>query len=141
MWFRVRSHFRQDRIQSAIERAEAETSGEIVVSLAPFFWGRIQRTAERAFERLGISRTRERNGILFFVVPSRRKFVVLGDTAIHQRIGAELWPRLAAILSEHFQRGAFTEGLEAAIAEAGQQLSRHFPRGADDLNELPDHPV
>jgi uncharacterized membrane protein len=68
-----------DRVKGAIERAEDQTSGEIVVSVAPFFWGNVEKAARRAFVRLGISRTQARNGVLFFIVPSRRLFVVLGD--------------------------------------------------------------
>jgi uncharacterized membrane protein len=141
MWWQNRRRFQRDRIARAIQLAEAETSGEIVVSLAPFFWGNLERTAKRAFDRLGVSRTRQRNGILIFVVPSRRRFMVLGDEGIHQHVGPDFWTRLASILSDHFRRGAFTEGLEAAIAEAGQQLAHHFPHQPGDVNELPDQPA
>ena len=71
----------RERIKRAIQHAERKTSGEIVVSVAPFFLGSVQRAADRAFVRLGVSRTRERNGVLIFVVPSRRSFVILGDRA------------------------------------------------------------
>lgn len=128
-----------DRIKKAIEEAERLTSGEVRVSVAPFFWGPVRRVAERAFERLGMHRTKDRNGILFFVVPARKRFVVLGDEGIHARAGQDLWNSLASILSGHFRKGEFTEGLVRAIGEAGAKLAAHFPYDrVADVNELAD---
>ncbi len=56
-----------------------------------FFWGNVRRAAERAFDRLGMDRTKDRNGVLFFIVPSRKRFVVLGDEGIHAKVGQEFW--------------------------------------------------
>jgi uncharacterized membrane protein len=128
-----------DRVRKAIEDAERRTSGEIVVSISPLFYGSVEKAARRAFTRLGVAGTRQRNGILFFIVPSRHRFVVLGDQGIHEKAGQELWDKVAAHLSEHFRAGEFTEGLVQGIEEVGEQLSAYFPYDAStDLNELPD---
>jgi len=128
-----------DRIRQAIADAEKQTSGEIRVSVAPFFWGKVRPVAERAFRRLGMRNTRQRNGILFFIVPSRRRFVVLGDEGIHAKVGQEFWDRLAAAMSGHFRKGEFTDGLIEGINEAGFGLASHFRYDpATDKNELPD---
>jgi uncharacterized membrane protein len=66
-------------VRRAVEAAEHRTSAEIVVSIAPFFLGRVWSAARRAFARLGVAGTRARNGVLVFVVPSRRQVVVLAD--------------------------------------------------------------
>src|ERR1051326_6282687 len=117
----------RERIKSAIQAAEHRTSGEICVSVAPFFWGSIEKAADKAFVRMGVARTEHRNGVLFFVVPSRRKFVVLGDSGIHERVGQEFWDRVAAVVAQRFRAGDFTGGLIAGIAEVGEQLASHFP--------------
>jgi uncharacterized membrane protein len=128
-----------DRVKKAIEEAERETSGEIRVSVAPFFWGSVRRVAEKAFERLNMHKTKDRNGVLFFVVPSRKRFVILGDEGIHAKVGQDFWDSLAALVSEHFRKGEFTEGLVRGIEEAGLKLAAHFPyNAATDVNELPD---
>jgi uncharacterized membrane protein len=128
-----------NRIREAIEKAERRTSGEVMVSVSPFFWGSVDAAARRAFARLGVAGTKQRTGVLFFIVPSRRKFVVLGDEGIHQKAGQELWQRVVAKMSEHFKAGNFTEGLAQGIAEVGEQLAAHFPYdGASDVNELSD---
>lgn len=128
-----------EAVERAIEQAEQRTSGEICVSLSTFFWGNVRRTAERAFARLGMDRTAQRNGVLFFVVPSRRAFVVLGDDGIHAKVGQDFWDSVAAAVSARFKKRDFTGGLVHGIAEAGRQLADHFPsQGLRDQNELPD---
>jgi uncharacterized membrane protein len=128
-----------DRIKAAIVAAERQTSGEIRVSVSRFFYGSVRRAAEKAFARLGMRATRERNGVLFFVVPARRRFVVLGDEGIHQKVGQDFWDKLVAAMSEDFKEGKFNEGLERGIGECGRLLAAHFPyQGERDVNELPD---
>ena len=127
----------RDKVQSAIESAERRTSGEICVSVAPLFWGSVEKAADKAFVRLGMTATKDRNGVLFFVVPARRKFVVLGDRAIHERVGQEFWESVAAAVSEKFREGDFTGGLVKGIEKVGEQLATHFPYDrATDKNEL-----
>jgi uncharacterized membrane protein len=128
------------RVKAAIEQAELQTSGEIVVSVASYFWGNIHKVARQTFSRLGVSRTAARNGVLFFIVPSRRTFVVLGDQGIHEKVGQEFWERVASRLAEHFRDGEFTEGLIHGIEEVGRQLAAFFPYDrSTDTNELPDN--
>jgi uncharacterized membrane protein len=129
----------RDKIREAIEKAEHRTSGEIRVSVAPFFWGNVRKAAEKAFERLGMTRTKDRNGVLFFVVPARRKFVVLGDSGIHERVGQEFWHRVVDVVTDKFRAGDFTAGLVRGIEEVGEQISTHFPYvAATDVDELSD---
>jgi len=127
------------RIENAIQAAEHRTSGEICVSVSQLFWGDVEAAARRAFNRLGVSKTRERNGVLFFVVPSRRKFVVLGDSGIHDKVGQEFWHNVVAAVSERFRSQDFTGGLIKGIETVGEQLASHFPFDAStDVDELPD---
>jgi uncharacterized membrane protein len=129
----------RERVIAVIQGAERRTSGEIRVSVAPFFWGNVRKVAERAFVRLKMTETRDRNGILFFIVPARRRFAVLGDSGIHAKVGQEFWDLMAGLLSENFRKREYTEGLVQAISAAGEKLAEHFPYKAEaDVNELPD---
>ena len=142
LWFSRNKNRRlvdAERVRNAIAHAERGTSAELRVSLAPWFWGSVERAADQAFVRLGMTNTVHHNGVLFFIVPSRRAFVVLGDVAVHARLGQAFWDELAAILSPYFARAQFTEGLLLALARAGEQLALHFPPDAQgEKNELPD---
>lgn len=127
------------RVLQAILAAERASSGEIRVSLASFFWGDVEKVARKTFVRLGMDKTAKRNGVLIFLVPSRKRFTILGDEGIHAKVGQDFWDDLAGCLSEHFKRAEFTEGLVQGIAKVGERLAEHFPwEGDADRNELPD---
>lgn len=129
----------QVRVVEAIQAAERVTSGEIRVTVAHFFWGNVEKTARQAFHRLGMEHTADRNGVLIFIVPSRKRFAILGDQGIHEKVGQAFWNDVSACLSAHFRRGAFTEGLVEGIHLVGERLATHFPSaGAADRNELPE---
>src|SRR5260370_42356834 len=98
------------RVEEAITQADKRTSGEIRVSVSRIFWGSVRKAAEKAFVRLGMEKTRHRNGVLLFVVPGRRKFVALGDVGIHQKVGQEVWGKISAAVSTYFRAGKFTGG-------------------------------
>jgi len=128
-----------EKIRGAISAAEKKTSGEIRVSVAPYFWGRVRPVAERAFRRLGMANTRERNGILFFIVPARRRFVVLGDEGVHAKVGQDFWDKIAGAMADRFHEGEFSDGVVSGIEAAAEGLTAHFPYdAATDVNELPD---
>jgi uncharacterized membrane protein len=127
------------RIEEAIRDAELRTSGEVRVSVSRLFWGDVEKAARKAFERMGMTQTRQRNAVLFFVVPSRRKFAILGDAGIHEKVGQEFWHRIVDAVSERFRAGDFTAGLVKGIELVGEQLAVHFPYDpGTDKNELPD---
>lgn len=124
----------------AVRDAEARTSGEIRVFVAR---GKLRgedadTVAHREFERLKMSETAQRNGVLFFVAPRSRRFAVVGDAGVHAKCGQVFWDETARALESSFREGKFTEGLVAGIAKAGDLLAEHFPRRGDDRNELPD---
>ncbi|MEO6775786.1 MAG: TPM domain-containing protein, partial [Kofleriaceae bacterium] len=129
------------RIEAAVTAAERATTGEIVVAIAPWFWGRVDRVAERTFARLGVARTRERNGVLIFVCPRRRRCTVLGDSAIHERAGQPLWDAAVAAITQAAPRD-LTAGLVRAIEQVGAELAKQFPAapGAPHANQLADAP-
>jgi uncharacterized membrane protein len=127
-----------DAVQRAIGEAEKGTSGQIRVSVSTLFWGDPRRAAERAFDRLGMRSTAERNGVLLFIVPARRRFVVLGDEGIHAKVGQEFWEHVASAMSERFRKGDFTGGIVHGVETVGRELGTHFPHKAGGKNELPD---
>lgn len=126
----------QPRIVGAIHTAEQLTSGEIRVHVQPRAGGEIRNVAERTFERLGMTRTALRNGVLLFIACEEQRFVILGDEGIDAKVPAGFWDEIAAKLTIRFQHHEFTEGIVEAIHSAGEELRHYFPRAHDDVNEL-----
>lgn len=129
----------QPRIVTAIGAAERETSGEIRIHIQPKAKGGDARyVAERTFERLGMTKTALRNGVLLFIASEQSSFVILGDKGIDEKVPPGFWDEIAAKLTIRFRNSQFTDGIVDAITAAGEQLKAYFPRSVDDVNELPD---
>jgi putative membrane protein len=109
----------------------------------PFAGNRRQSEAVRdravvAFYQQGLYRTREETGILIFISLNERKVWILGDRGINERIPSGYWEGLAGELAAGLRAGRGAEAVCSVIAECGAELARHFPRRADDTNELRD---
>jgi len=115
------------RVKSAIQMAEQGSSGHVRVSVAAPFWGDTQEAAWRAFDRLEMHRTPHRNAVLLLVVPYRRRLVILGDAAIHDKVGHAFWQQVSHSICERFRAGDSTGGLEHGLQAIGDELRRHFP--------------
>lgn len=127
----------EETVLQAIARFERDTSGEIRVHLDRHTDRLLMEEAQAVFEKLGMTATRERNGVLFFVSVGRREFAVLGDTGINEKVPPDFWQGVVTLVEERFRQGAFSEGLIRGIEEAGRALAAYFPPRADDIDELP----
>ena len=133
------SQLDHNRIVGAIKEAETKTSGQIRVYVQRGeLAGDPVIAAQEKFQQLGMQATKERNGVLVFVLPRARKFAVIGDEGVHQKCGDGFWQQLVERMRAHFQNENFTDALVEAIEEAGKLLARHFPKTSAPRNELPD---
>lgn len=129
---------RELEVVAAIRRFERETTGELRVHLEVSGRGEPVAAASRIFEKLGMERTRDRNGILFWVAVAERRFAVVGDVGIHAVVDRGFWDDIVRKVEARFAEEAFAEGLIDGIEAAGAELVRHFPAVDGDRNELPD---
>lgn len=127
----------EQRIVAAIEAAELVTSGEVRVHLNDTCSGDPLRDAQKQFQKLGMHRTAERNGILFFIALESHKFAVVGDSGIHAKVGQAFWEGIRDHMVPELKEGRWIDALELGIAEAGRALAEHFPyQGPSDRDEL-----
>jgi uncharacterized membrane protein len=124
-------------IVRAIQDAEKKTSAEIRVHITRRRPADIDAQAKRRFERLGMTRTAQRNGVLLYVAPAIRKFEILGDIGIHEKAGQGFWDAVAAEIEVLFRQGRFHDGIVRGVSRAGEELAKHFPRHEGDVDELP----
>ena len=109
----------------------------------PFIAGRrteeaVKDRAVRAFYEKGLYRTKHETGVLIFISEFERKVWILGDRGINARIPSESWQQLVQNLTAGIKDGRACEALCNVITSCGEELSRHFPRESDDINELQD---
>jgi uncharacterized membrane protein len=128
----------QEQILTSVKEAELETSGEIRVHIETSHKGDVLDRSAWLFKKMGMDKTAERNGVLFYLAVSDRKFAIIGDAGINAKVPAGFWDEISELLKKNFKEGKFTEGLSEGIIMAGDQLKTHFPHRLDDINELPD---
>jgi uncharacterized membrane protein len=76
--------------------------------------------------------------VLIFVAPRSQTFAIVGDIGVHSRCGESFWSELAEQVQRHFSTDQYTDAIVGAITRAADLLAGHFPRCADDRNELSD---
>jgi uncharacterized membrane protein len=128
----------QANLLASIREAEKATSGEIRVHIETSLKVDVLDRAAWIFDKLGMNKTAERNGVLFYLAVEDRKFAILGDAGINSKVPAGFWDEISTVMSQNFRDGKFTEGLSEGIIMAGNQLKKFFPYSEDDINELPD---
>lgn len=100
--------------------------------------GAVRRRAERDFTRLGIAKTSGHTGALILLSVAERRAVLVADQAIHEKVGQGAWDAVVADLISAIHSGKAADGLVQTVGAVGRALAEHFPRKADDVNELPD---
>jgi uncharacterized membrane protein len=128
----------QSQILNAVKMAEEETSGEVRVHIETSCSGDVLDRAAWIFGKLGMQKTAERNGVLFYLAVEDKKFAIIGDAGINAKVPAGFWDSVSDLLKNNFRDGRFTEGLSTGIMQAGEQLKLFFPHRQDDKNELTD---
>lgn len=125
-------------IVRAIEEAELQTSGEIRVRIEHRDGGDAYKRAVKVFEKLGMTQTAERNGILFYLATDDHRFALIGDIGIHAKVGDSFWSTIRDAMQSKFKAGDPSGALTDGIKACGKALQEHFPYQSDDVNELSD---
>ena len=129
----------QEQVLAAIRSAELVTSGEVRVHIETnCLENDVIERAKQVFADLGMHRTDLKNGVLFYLATDDRKFAVLGDKGINERVPDNFWNNVRDTLRAHFKKNELAEGLSQGIQLAGEQLKMFFPRQANDINEISD---
>lgn len=135
-----------DQIATVIADVEKQTIGEIRVSIQKSrgFKDRklsIYDLAVNNFFELGMNTTKEKTGVLIYLLMSDKKFQIIGDEGINKKVSREFWDIIAMRMGEYFRENKFTDGICFAVKEVGTVLIKEFPMKPGDSNELPNEVV
>jgi uncharacterized membrane protein len=122
----------------AIKNAEKNTSGEIRVHIEKKAKKEVFERALEVFYLLKMNETDLRNGVLIYVATDDKKFAILGDEGIDEKVPDNFWSDEKELIASHFKKQEYVKGLELAIVEVGLKLKEFFPYQSDDTNELSD---
>jgi putative membrane protein len=118
----------------------------IVLALAPLRFALVPRAVRRArahraaleqFVVRGITRTKNRTGVLIFVSLAERYARIIADEGIAAKVHGPEWQAAIDALTAHMRDGRLVEGFTAAVERCGAVLAVHAPPDGA-ANELPD---
>lgn len=105
---------------------------------APIRHARVRQRAVTCFRVGAERRTHGRTGILIYLSLAEHRAEIVADEAIAAKVAPEVWGEAMAAMLAELKQEHLGDGLVAAITSVGAVLAEHFPRAADDRNELPD---
>jgi uncharacterized membrane protein len=128
-------------VADVIKETETKTSGEIRVAIRQKRSKKevglsVEQLARREFVHLGMMKTKERTGILIFILLEAKEFFILADEHINQKVAPRSWDSVAEAMATQFAKKEFREGLLNAVRAVGDHLATHFPAKPGDKNEL-----
>jgi len=99
---------------------------------------RVRRRAVLLFRLTADNRTRAKTGVLLYLSIAERRAEIVADASINDRVTPETWGEAMHALIAAVKDKRAADGMVAAVEKMGAVLAEHFPRSADDTNELPD---
>jgi uncharacterized membrane protein len=118
-------------------KPKKNTSGEIRVHIEHRSDLDAYERAKKVFFELEMQKTKERNGVLFYVCLNPKSFVILGDEKIDQVVKTEnFWEGTKELVINHFKNKMYKDGLIYGILKAGKKLQEFFPAQKDNRDEL-----
>jgi len=104
----------------------------------PIRYRRVHARALACFRIGAERRTTGRTGILIYLSLAEHRAEIVADAAIASQVMPDVWGEALAAMLLELKQGRMADGLVAAVDRVGAVLAQHFPRGANDVNELPD---
>lgn len=99
---------------------------------------RVRRRAITIFKAAAERRTAGRTGILIYLSIAERRAEIVADEAILKVTDDHTWGEAMTALITDVRAGRPADGIVAAVERVGAVLAEHFPRSAEDINEIPD---
>ncbi|MBK9330825.1 MAG: TPM domain-containing protein [Ignavibacteria bacterium] len=131
-----------DKIVKKIHEAESKTSGEIRLSIKTKRGYREKdhsprKLAVAEFLNLRMNETRDKTGVLFYILFDEHKYEIIADSGINSKITDQEWNALTSNITEYFKNEKYLEGILFVIEKIGIKLTEEFPVKSGDINELP----
>jgi uncharacterized membrane protein len=135
-------------IEKAVKHSEHQHGGELrfavenTLALGKVWRGiSARQRAIEVFANLRVWDTEQNSGVLIYLLLADREVHIVADRGITRRVAQTEWDAVAEAMQKEFQQGDFLHGSLQGIERITLLLSTHFPRGADDRNELSNKPV
>jgi len=114
------------RIDDALARAQAGTTGQVALRIIPDDRVDAMARAKAEFTSNDLHHHGAANAALILVAPTARRFAVIGDVALHERVGQDFWDETIAQMAATFATGTPTDAIVQGIDRLGTAFHEHF---------------
>jgi uncharacterized membrane protein len=118
------------RIEEALQRAESGTSSRIAVRIVRDATVDAFEQAKAEFLGRGMHTHPAANAALILVAPKARRFAVIGDRELHERVGQAFWDQIVAEMTQAFKTSTPVAAVLLGIDRLGEALHEHFSQAA-----------
>jgi uncharacterized membrane protein len=137
-----------DAIERAVAESEAQHRGEIRFAVEAALDLRALRRhetprarAHEVFSELRVWDTRERNGVLIYLLLAERVVEIVADRGFEGRVSGAEWQAVCGAIEDAYRDARWRDGALLGIDAVTRLLVREFPRtGAPDVDEQPNRP-
>ena len=136
------------RIDAAVRESEKSHRGELCfvvegdLDLLALLRGVTPRLrAEDVFSQMRVWDTEENSGVLIYVQLIDQSIEIVADRGISAKVEQSEWDAICETMQSAFFAGLYEQGALEAITEISALLTRHFPSGEENPDELPNRPV
>ena len=100
---------------------------------------RTRRAAIEQFITQDLHTTKKRTGVLIYVSLAERQAEIVADDGINKKVDQSVWQKAVDALTKQMGNGNPADGFISAIEQCGTAMAAHYPPGAPDPNEHPNH--
>lgn len=150
-WFRLSAWFpatTMTRIHDAIAEGELGHAGEICFAVESrySFWSVLsglqpRDRATQLFSELRVWDTQDNSGVLLYLQLAERRVEIIADRGISKRVDDAQWQAICEQFTRDIKEGPADIAVLACVGKINELLTAHFPMGAENPRELPDHPI
>jgi len=97
---------------------------------------RASRNAHMQFYVQGLHKTKDHTGVLLFVSVAEHYVEIIADQGINDKLETGTWDKIVQSFVAQVKNNQVTDGFVEAVESCGTLMQTHFPRAADDKDEL-----
>ncbi|MFP4466819.1 MAG: TPM domain-containing protein [Candidatus Goldiibacteriota bacterium] len=114
-------------IEDAIKYTAARTSGRIVFHVEKKSGRKALQRAKEIFVEMGMREPDDKNSVLFLVTTADKRFTVVGDDGINEKVTQDFWDNVVSAVTAKFREKEFGIGLVGGINLVAEKLAEFFP--------------
>jgi uncharacterized membrane protein len=132
-----------EEIKNEISVIEKSTTAEIrlCLKLKRGFHERkksFRELALKEFYKIGMNNTKDKTGVLIYILFLDRKFEIIADEGINSKISSDIWNKIISHIRNEFSQNNYKTGILKCLIEMKGILISSFPQTGAGENELSD---